>query len=86
MSNTITATTSATGRRRPQLAAPLWLAVLWLALLDRSAAVRATGDRGEQNSVSVVVWTVAALALGLLATGIIAAWSDGQLAVFGGTP
>ncbi len=83
-----TTTTSTTGRRRRRLlpAAPLWVAVLWLALLDRSAAVRATGDRGEQNSVSVVVWTVAALALGLLATGIIAAWSDGQLAVFGGTP
>ncbi len=75
-----------TRRRRRRLlpAAPLWLAVLWLALLDRSAAVRAGGDRGEQNSVSVVAWSVGALALALLATGIIAAWSDGQLAVFGG--
>jgi len=81
-----TTTTSTTCRRRRRLlpATPLWLTVLWLALLDRSVAVRATGDRGEQNTVSIVVWSVAGLALALLATGIIAAWSDGQLAVFGG--
>jgi len=76
--------TSRRRRRRLLPATPLWLAVLMLTLSTRVAAVRAGGDRGEQNTVSVVVWTVGALALGLLATGIIAAWSDGQLAVFGG--
>lgn len=77
-------TTNRRSRRRLLPSVPLWLIVLFLALAQRSAAVRASGDRGEQNTVSVVVWCVAGLALALVATGILAAWANGELSVFGG--
>ncbi len=70
--------------RRLRSTFSLWLAVLFLALAQRVAAVRADGDRGEQNTVSVVVWAVAALALALIATAIISGWATNQLSVFGG--
>lgn len=70
--------------RRLRSTFSLWLAVMFLGLVQRAAAVRADGDRGEQNTVSVVVWAVAALALALIATAIISGWAGNQLSVFGG--
>lgn len=79
---------SHTSRRRRRSVLPaavsMWFTVLFLAVSDRSRALRAGGDRGEQNTVSVVLWSVGALALALAATATISAWSDGQLSVFGG--
>lgn len=77
-------TVSPRPRRRLLSTFSMWLAAVYLAVAQRVAAVRADGDRGEQNTVSVVVWAVAALALALVATAIISGWASDQLSVFGG--
>lgn len=70
-------------RRRPLLAAPLWLIALFLTLAQHAAAVRDDGDRGETHIVAVVAMAVAALALSLLVGPKIFAWVSDQLAAFG---